>query len=833
MKVIERINFSQTVVEYLQREIRAQQGREVFFLGRPQSDGLVDSIEAVAYGNDGAVNAVSGLASYGDIAVHNHPGGHLEPSEADMAVASSLAELGVGSAIINNDATRTQLIVKPFVTRAFTPCDPDAAAEYFAAGSLFDLNMDGFEERPEQQTIARRVSESFNDRTFAVVEAGTGIGKSFSYLVPAVLFALANNERVVVSTNTINLQEQLIGKDLPFLHTYMPQSFRSVLIKGRANYLCLRKLKAAREEEITDPAMAGALDYLTEWAAATQDGSRSDLSANVDENVWRDVCCESDQCTRLSCPHYYDCFYFKVRREAASANIIVVNHHLLFSDINIKRKSDNYRLNVLIPPFRRVIFDEAHNLEDVATSYFGEQFSRYTFTRNFKKVGRRKSNPLTALLHHPRLQREDAAPVSRRIASLSDMLTGHEAAILDELDSILDRWERQFPQRGEDKKLRITPELRGQAFWTDTRQSLLTCRGKTGELYEMLGKIIREAGDLLEEEIRGDNKLENRFILLTSVHGRLGALVETLDHFLDGDEAYCSWIEIRRNRRKAYAMFISAPIEVAPILKDDVYDRMDSIVFTSATLTVNRAFHYYFDRVGLNQVGADRLVTEQIDSPFDYSRRVYFGVPVRWDNSPDGMADFCRRLITLTEGGAFLLSTSYSLMHRLYERLKPDLDRQQLPLYIQGDLPNQELIRRFRETERASLLATMGFWEGIDIKGSSLRLLIITKLPFAVPTEPIHVARSEALTRAGRNAFVEYALPLAIIKFKQGFGRLMRSKDDHGVIIALDERLVSKPYGRHFLNSLPEMEHNTAEPDRLIDQVETFLTGESPAGRSP
>jgi len=402
-------SFTPDIIDALRAAIRDADGNEVFFLGHTDEERVVVEVEVLARGHQGAVAAVLQPCRYGDVIIHNHPSGVLEPSDADLAIASRMGSLGVGCYIIDNDASAVYRVVEPFRRIERARLEPEGIAAVLGPGGAVAQRLPGYEDRPEQLRMAFTVGEALNTDGLAVIEAGTGTGKSLAYLVPAILWAKENEERVVVSTNTINLQEQLIRKDIPFLQRAAGLEFRAVLVKGRGNYLCRRRLEAAGSEPgLFEDEKSGELAAIRAWAENAADGSRDDLSFSPHAEVWDEVCSEADQCGRAKCPDYGRCFFHRARRQAAQADVLVVNHALLLTDLALRLQTDNYTAAAVLPPYDRVILDEAHHLEDAATSHFSGQTTRFAFAR---VLGR---------LRHPR--KPDQGLLARLLKQLGDEL---------------------------------------------------------------------------------------------------------------------------------------------------------------------------------------------------------------------------------------------------------------------------------------------------------------------------------------------------------------------------------------------------------------------------
>jgi ATP-dependent DNA helicase DinG len=790
-------------------EIAAAGGREVSFVATVDGEGTVVAVRTVARGTVGAVLALPGVAERGEMLLHNHPSGVLEPSQADLSVAARLHDAGIGFGIVDNQATALYVVVEVPRAREEAALDAVETARSLGPGGVVARALGAFEDRPSQRDMAAYVADTYNGGGVALLEGGTGVGKSFAYLVPAFAWARANGERTVVSTNTINLQEQLVGKDLPLLARAMayPEPPTFALLKGWRNYVCLARLElaAAGQASLLESEREAELAALRAWASHTTDGSLADLTDEPTEEVWDEVSAEPDLCTRLDCPHFDRCFVFAARRRAAEADVVVVNHHLLTSDLAVRRAQENWREAAVLPPYRRLVLDEAHHVEDTAADHLGAQVTARGVFRLLARMERNGRGLVPALIAE--LQ-ERGDLLSR--ASVDLLRLG----VLPEVAVAKTHAERVFvllaERLGTEAVLRLDDAFAADPVWRALGPALDDFMGVLGKLSDGVETVTER----LELDDEPDSRAQ-RVGELRGVVRRLQAVQHGLLLALraEAGSPTVRWLERRGGRPVGSLPFpvalAAVPLDLAPILRESLFERVDTVVLTSATLAAGGDFGFLKDRLGLAAPFAGVKYEALLPSPFDYGEQCLFGVPT---DVPDPRSEerghdraLVRAVLDLacaSDGGMFVLFTSHAALRRAAAEIRAEVGTR-WPLFVQGEGQRDQLLRRFRDSGSAILLGTDSFWEGVDVPGRALRALVLAKLPFKVPSEPLTAARLERLEAGGQDGFRHYLLPHAALKLKQGFGRLIRSRSDFGVVMLLDQRIITRSYGAVLLASLP------------------------------
>jgi ATP-dependent DNA helicase DinG len=815
------LHLAPEAAERIRHEIARAGGREVCFLAAVDEDRRVSDPRAVARGNHDAVLAAARDEPRGGVMIHNHPSGLLEPSAADLSVAARLWERGLGSAITDNRASALYVVVEPPVARPVVPLDGESLDDLLAPGGALDAGYDGYEDRPGQREMLAHVVRAYNEGGVLLVEAGTGTGKSLAYLLPAARWAQQNEERTVVSTATLNLQAQLAEKDLPLVARLLGSELDWALVKGRGNYVSIRRARLAMEGagDLFEDDRSGELAALATWLESTDDGSLADLPFLPSDEVWEEVRSDPDICLRGRCPHFQACFYQRSRQRAQRARLLVVNHHLLFTDLAVRRATANWSQSAVLPAYGRVILDEAHNLEDAATSHLGAEVTRRGLYRLLARLDRRGKGVLTTVQERlsgatgpgPELRRR----IEERVRPAVDEVRAALEVFVDTLEPMLvERGldEGQALRIGEGSGETLPEPLAHEPIAESFRALLARLEG--------LGREVGRLRRALEEDEALEERLEGRLLDLRSAERRLGAAQVALRLVLEpGDRArdFVRWLEWRGRGRRRNLVLAAAPIELGPVLRESLFSHVETAVLSSATLATRRRFDFLRDRLGLDPEGLALLdpvpdVFEAIvPSPFDFGRQTLLAVPT---DLPDVVSafgdlqvatrDVVQGLAVHTGGGIFVLFTSHRALRRVAELLRDAGAEARWPLFVQGEDDRARLLARFIEHGHGILLGTTSFWEGVDVPGDPLRGLIIQKLPFRVPTEPVTAARVEALEARGGNAFWQYMLPLAALRLKQGFGRLIRSREDRGAVVLLDDRILRRRYGPYLRDSLPD-----------------------------
>jgi len=781
----------------IKKEIEAASGNEIFIRAQLNNKHIIEEIEVLARGNSYSAPAVINNIMAGEMIIHNHPSGDLTPSAADIRLAAKMAAREVGFAIINNQADKIYVVVEAGTKKEKQKLDKTEILNYFKKEGKLAQQLERFSEREEQLVTAGKIIDSFNKHQFDFIEAGTGTGKSFAYLIPALFYNNLNQARIVISTNTINLQEQLINKDLVTLQRVLDFDFNAVLVKGRNNYLCLRKFKNFKknfdnnEFEIE----AELFNELNEWKKQTESGEKSEINFQLKKSVWNQIAAESDLCLKTSCPFYSNCHFMQARKAIYKADILIVNHHLLLSDARVKDDTGSVDRGIL-PNFNHLIIDEAHNIGEIATDHLGHPLYQPLLDNWLKQLSGDKKSLLSEI-------REDIAfTVDSDQKRLRDLLDQRLIPTTQKIRDLIPQYFNELKDlisNYEDKKITVDKNLQSTPKWQEFYKTAQDLAAYLKNAFSYLQIIYENLYLGLEAETE-ENEMK-----IKSSSNRCHDLIKRIEFNLDAaDDDYVFWLESSYYRGTEQIVQKSAPIDAGKFLPDMLWSKLTNIIFTSATITAANSFAYFYRETGIKS--AEEL---KVESPFDYSKQAELLIPL---NFPDpGSNKFLKELvinlkkiISKSRGSTMVLFTSYRMLNYCFNNLKDDLEEQGIRILSQSNLSRNYIMQEFRAEYNAVIFGTSSFWEGVDLPGDILKYLIMVKLPFPVPGEPLYQAKEDLLKAKGLNPFYNLALPQAVIKFRQGFGRLIRSKKDKGLIILFDRRVKSRSYGNKFLDSLPE-----------------------------
>ncbi len=839
--------FTPEVQDELRSIVLAMEGREVFAVGMLNSKGLVENLEILGRGTEGAVPAPFQRRSYAQVLIHNHPSGILFPSDADVVVAAEASAEGFGSYIVDNEVSHVLVVAEPIKPKLIRSLDADEIAAVLDSHGKLSHIMPEFEARLSQVEMAHDVTEIISDGGILVAEAGTGVGKSFAYLIPALAWAIGNSEPVVISTATINLQQQIYKKDFPIVSSLFKKPAKAVVVKGRGNYLCKRRLYAAIEEDALFSDSSMKLREILEWDNGGGSGDKSDLALPDDDPIWSRVCSESDYCLSLHCPYHDKCHVIHIRLEAASAQLIIANHHVLLADLEAKRIREGI-INTVLPSYQALVIDEAHALEASATSLFSETFSKRSIQRLLLRLSR----------HKKRIQVGILASLSK-LPDIPSMLIDAARLQLENTESSADAFNAVAATCFLENESSVLVKNLSGLNRTMFLSALQNLEKEIALLVTRLGEISEAIAQELEDE---ESVIELR-ITLRSLEEMAALLAQFIKP--ESEPGSIFWLQVDKKNPKDPIVICSAtPLDVAPILSERLFEKIRSCICTSATLTINGSFQWWRSRVGLlergisetrlleagqsksnrdlknrlsgqtlerNSIQNPRILQKNYPSPFPYSKNAMLAIDTEATppDSPEFQAYLntaVAKLLKASRGRALVLFTSHKALRDTYNAVSPLLEQEGVLALRQGQKDRYSLLRTFVNDISSVLFATESFWEGVDAPGETLSLVIITRLPFRVPTDPIQSSRAAAIDARGGNSFAEMSIPEAVILFKQGFGRLIRHSQDRGVVAVLDVRILKKAYGSLFISSLPRCRLAMGALDSICRDVAEFLDNE-------
>lgn len=713
---------------------------------------------------------------------------------------------------------------------------PEKVLALLQEGGPLSRALPGFEVRHEQLELLKRIVEAFNHGAVALIEAGTGTGKSIAYLIPALLNAVLFGERVLISTHTISLQEQIFRKDLPLLMRALGIETHAVLVKGMGNYPCMRKLNDLSYEKMLMSEGERRQVEEVEALAARGSGTKSDLSFTPTAALWEMVGAEQESCNGQECPHYAECSYINARKDAQEAKILIVNHHLLFADLAARAETQNYATPAVLPPYTHIVIDEAHNLEEIATDYFSTRLSRLELLKTLTRISTDKqgagSQGKLGQLKEKLEKSSDRVPPTNFSNLLTIDLPARRRDLFLELTQffqIIDEIQDGMAENADEKKLRLRERHYDSKEWKDhvlphARRSKQSLLHYAMDLEQLEGCLKESGSERLMEITKG---------ILLEIKGLAKKVRESaniLEQLMETPPTakQIRWVESRLSKHGLNCNLIQASLDISHLLFARLFEPFKTVVLVSATLTARGSFEYLKERIGLSSLPDRLLIEVSVDSPFNYVDQAVFIVPSDIPSPIEaGFSQSAFKLIKdavdASRGNAFVLFTSHQSMMQAYQAMEKELkDARYFPL-CQGEESSSQLLKRFAEQDRSILFGTDSFWEGVDVAGEALRLVIIVKLPFKVPSDPLVEARSEHLNEKGKSPFYHLLLPQAAIKLKQGFGRLIRKKSDRGCVLCLDNRIMKKSYGKYFLSTLPKCPLLSIPADQIKKEMTEFF----------
>jgi len=785
--------FSDSAISFMRKTIEEAKGTEVFFAGYfDETKQKITEVEAITFGNFD-LTPVFLLKAYScDAVIHNHPNGSLIPSDQDLYLAEKLMNMsGISSVIINNDVTVARIIFfLPFSEREVKKIKKEDILKYFKKDGPFS-SIDDFEERESQIKMAEKVLDAFNENKKVIIEAPTGTGKSLSYLIPSIFWAIINREKVIISTYTKNLQHQLVDKDLFFLKNNLEQRFSYSIIKGRGNYLCKNKL----DEAISDSLFEDKTIYeeIREWAK-NSNGDLEELPFQIISQIYQEISSTPDTCLHKKCKYFKTCFYNMAKQKAFSSDIIISNHSLTILSLIDEREFFS-----LLPKTTRIVFDEAHNLKKAAYLSLEEVISSYSIKNKVNRLyyeGKKASGVLKKLLDITE-EKEIVASLIENTRFFSQKLETFLFGVYSELSKKTEK---------EKDSLRVTSPIIEKEFFVEIEEDI---------------KIFADNILKAVKEIRKKDRVEEkRPLLLKQLENTADYLVAVLS-FLEVlykgcPEDIVEWIDVDKSKNSF--VIHRVPIDPFDEFSSVMKERINTAIFCSATLSIENDFSVFKESIKIKDVE-----TLMLPSVFDYERQVKILIPSDINYSEDineKQMEIIKKAIEITEGGTLVLCTSFSQVNKIKNYLRENTF---FSILSQQEESKVAIIDKFKKNSSV-LIGVDSFWEGIDIKGNTLRSLIIVKLPFSPPNTPLQQALYERAEKEGKNSFISISLPEAVIKLKQGFGRLIRGKEDRGTVLILDPRIIKKQYGKKFINSLPSTKNNTliGNSELILKEIKMF-----------
>lgn len=760
--------------------------------------------------------------SKNEVVIRTTKPNHLYPSDMELELSEELYNRrNIAYCLLSSDLDDFYFVQD--IDRTFL--EEVNIKNYFANDGILAKEIKGFEYRKEQEEMAHYIQDAINEDRKIIIEAGTGTGKTLAYLIPAIKWAVVNKKKVIIATNTINLQEQLLLKDIPLAKSIIKEEFSYVLVKGRSNYLCKRffnELSIGRSIDIETFSMEAReqIEYILKWGNKTKSGDKAELPFEVYPDVWELVQSTTELCLGKKCPYRKECFFMKTRMEKMEADILISNHHVFFADLNVRAETDFDSEYLILPRYDMVIFDEAHNIESVARSYFSVEVSKISFTRLlnriYQKKNKRKKEKSALIRVEDTIDEKDLEDGQQYIYLLNTLK--EEISILQNIgDEYFDEIRKIYETNTEApiRKSLNNFEMTKSRFLETLRDKKDIFQSKLADFLTLMmsfNNVIDEEKEKNPEVINFNNHLKMFKAYIDSFK-----FINSFE-----DDNYIYWLDI--NSKRTNVLLTATPLNIAEKLSTVLFDNLDRLVFASATIVANGNFDYFKKSLGLDEEDCIECI---IKSPFNYDEQMSVYIPTDIQDSENinafvtDASKFILDILLKTNGKAFILFTSYTMLNQIYYSVSKKLINKGFEVFLHGDKPRSQLIKEFKEAENPILFGTTSFWEGVDVQGENLSNVIITKLPFLVPTDPVVSAISKKIEEDGGNSFTDFQLPEAIIKFKQGVGRLIRKKTDSGNIFILDSRILKKRYGSLFINALPSQKNiKILEKDDIIEEIE-------------
>ena len=814
--------FSEESLQTIKKYLEEQNNKSMIFKATFDEDELIQEPFFLSLYKKKSFEETLTKVARNEVVIRTTKPNQLYPSDMELELSEELyTRRNIAYCLLSSDLDDFYFVQD--IDRIFLE-DIDIK-NYFSKDGILAKEIKGFEYRQEQEEMAQYIQEAINEDKKIIVEAGTGTGKTLAYLIPAIKWAVVNKKKVIIATNTINLQEQLLLKDIPLAKSIIKDEFSYVLVKGRNNYVCKRlfnELALGKNIDIETFSIEAReqIEYILKWGNKTKTGDKAELPFEVYPDVWELVQSTTELCLGKKCPYRKECFYMKTRMEKMEADILISNHHVFFADLNVRAETDFDSEYLILPRYDMVIFDEAHNIESVARSYFSVEVSKISFTRLLNRIYQRKNKrkkEKSALIRVEDTVDEKNLEDSEQYIYLLNTLK-EEISILQNIgDEYFDEIRKIYETNTEApiKKSLNNFEMTKSRFLENLREKKDIFQSKLADFSNLMmsfNNVIDEEKDKNPEVINFNNHLKMFKAYIDSFK-----FINSFE-----DDNYIYWLDI--NSKRTNVVLTATPLNIAQKLSTVLFDNLDRLVFASATIVVNGSFDYFKKSLGLDE---EDCIEAIIKSPFDYNEQMSVYIPSDIQDSENinafvsDASRFILNILLKTNGKAFILFTSYTMLNQIYYSISKKLIDKGFEVFLHGDKPRSQLIKEFKEAENPILFGTTSFWEGVDVQGENLSNVIITKLPFLVPTDPVVSAISKKIEENGGNSFTDFQLPEAIIKFKQGVGRLIRKKTDSGNIFILDSRILKKRYGSLFINALPSQKNiKILEKDDIIEEIE-------------